>query len=168
MKTILEPFSWNSFCWFQRLQKHLQIVHGDSNNIQFTGSKISPFSIHCGGNKFNESSLGGPLLNDILTDSTDNTHLLLPQMELSQFDICHIDNQNVLLETENMNLSVDNLLNENGNFNLDIGEFKEQIVCDICLKPFMKIKCLIQHLQKHTGRFKCPECLLVKLTFVTL
>lgn len=104
--------------------------------------------------------IGGPLLNDILADSMDNSNMLLTQMELNSFDISVMGNQSSLLESEN--LSVDNLLNENvkqlDHFNFEIDESQEQFVCDVCLKSFTKLRLLVQHLKKHTGKFTCHQC----------
>lgn len=110
-----------------------------------------------------DSVIGGPLLSDILTDSLDNTSMLLSHTELSSFDLNCVGNQSMLLETEN--LSVDNLFNENvkelDHFNFEIDENAEKFVCDICLKAFTKLQFLVQHLKKHTGKFACPRCLKV-------
>ncbi|XP_063902821.1 zinc finger protein 569-like [Zophobas morio] len=99
-------------------------------------------------------ALGGPLLNDIFTDSSD-----LQQSDLNQFDL-NIDNQNLLLDNDN--LTVENLLNENvkdlDHFNFEIDDSQKQFVCDICLKQFTKVKLLIIHLRHHTGDFMCYKC----------
>jgi hypothetical protein len=100
-------------------------------------------------------ALGGPLLNDMFTDSSD-----LQQADLNQFDLS-MDNQNLLLDNDN--LIVENLLSENvkdlDHFNFEIDDGQKQFVCDICLKQFTKVKLLIIHLRHHTGDFMCYKCL---------
>lgn len=102
-------------------------------------------------------ALGGPLLNDMFTDSSD-----LQQADLNQFDLS-MDNQNLLLDNDN--LIVENLLSENvkdlDHFNFEIDDGQKQFVCDICLKQFTKVKLLIIHLRHHTGDFMCYKCLKV-------
>lgn len=110
-----------------------------------------------------DTVVGGPLLNDILTDSMDNTNLLLSQ---SGFDIS-FTNENILMETDNLN--VDNLLmsenvKELDHFNFELAENQEQFVCDICLKEFSKLKQLYLHLNKHTGKYYCKTCHKVNIT----
>lgn len=106
-----------------------------------------------------DSLVGGPLLNEVLTESLDNSNILL-----QQFDIGNIDNTNMLLDSEN--LGVDHLLTDNvkylEHFNFDIDENQEQFMCDICLKSFCKLKLLVQHLKRHTGKYMCPHCLTVR------
>lgn len=106
--------------------------------------------------------LGGPLLNDVLTDSMDNTNLLLHQTDITRFDPHNMENN--LLDNDNLNLTVDNFIEDDDDkFNFNIDEDKDEYVCDICLKPFVKLKRLVQHLQKHTGKYTCSECLVVGL-----
>lgn len=112
-----------------------------------------------------DSLVGGPLLNEVLTESLDNSNILLQQTDMEQFDIGNIDNSNMLLDSEN--LGVDHLLTDNvkylEHFNFDIDENQEQFLCDICLKSFSKLKLLVQHLKRHTGKYMCPHCLMVFL-----
>lgn len=107
-------------------------------------------------NNDKDALVGGPLLNDILSDSLDNTNVLLQQTD---FDM-GLGNQNIMLETENLN--VDNLLSDNvkelDHFNFEIDENQEQFICDICLKEFPKLRSLILHLNKHIGKYCCHIC----------
>lgn len=141
--------------------KHLKIVHGNGvlkNSVIFNKSNI--VNLPKSDSNTKDSLFGGPLLNDILMDSTDNTNLLLPQTSLTS--------QSVLLEDENLN--VDNLFNDNekclDHFNFEIDENKEQFICDICLKEFSKLKFLIIHLNKHTGKYMCQKCFKVSRYFI--
>ncbi|KAK5646832.1 hypothetical protein RI129_005296 [Pyrocoelia pectoralis] len=136
-----------TFTTKKRLRRHMKEVHNETTAIKVRKNTEADAT------KPKELIVGGPLLNDLLTDSLDNTNLILPNIEL---------NLNVL-ENDALNLSVDNLLNDNvkelDHFNFDITESQEQFVCDVCLKVFAKLKYLIQHLKKHTGRFTCGHCL---------
>lgn len=153
---------------FQNLKKHLKIVHG--NNLTQTAETIKEEEVSVAKRKEHDSkdaSVGDPLLlNNITTDSLDNSSLLLPQTELMRLDLNGIENQNIMMETENLNLNVDNIINENvkqlDHFNFELNELEsEQLICDICLKSFMKLKALIQHIEQHTGKFLCSECNMV-------
>lgn len=153
------------------LKKHLKIVHG--NNLTQTVETIKEAEITVAKKREQDSkdaSVGGPLLlNSITTDSLDNSSLLLPQTDLMRLDLNGIENQNIMMETENLNLNVDNIINENvkqlDHFNFELNELEpEQLICDICLKSFIKLKALIQHIQQHTGKFLCHECNMVRKT----
>ncbi|KAJ8940016.1 hypothetical protein NQ314_010847 [Rhamnusium bicolor] len=155
-----------SFLSRQLLNKHLRFVHG--NNLKKTTDSLKDAQIIVLNIKdkcdSKDISVGGPLLlNNITADSLDNSTLLLPQTDLSQFDLSGIENQNTLLENENLNLNVDNILNDNvkqlDHFNFEINEPEmEQLICDICLKSFIKLKSLVQHIEQHTGKYLCYEC----------
>lgn len=136
-----------SFPTLKSLRRHVKLEH-TKPIVTSTRSSILPLN-----NQKSKDVVGGPLLNDLLTDSLDNTNLVLPNIEL---------NMNAL-ESDAMNLAVDNLLTENvkelDHFNFEIAESQEQYVCDICLKVFSKLYYLLQHLKKHTGRFTCGYCL---------
>lgn len=114
-----------------------------------------------------DTSVGGPLLlNNITADSLDNSSLLLSQADLLRVDLKGIENQNIMMETENLNLNVDNIINENvkqlDHFNFELNELEsEQLICDICLKSFGKLKSLIRHLEQYTGKFMCQQCNMV-------
>lgn len=86
-------------------------------------------------------SLGGPLLNNFFTETLDNVNLLAASGDLS-------------LDFENLNVGSCEL----DDFNFELGESKEQLVCDICLRPFGKLKHLVLHLKGHTGNFVCNIC----------
>ncbi|XP_018561356.1 PR domain zinc finger protein 15-like [Anoplophora glabripennis] len=157
-----------SFQTRRMLKKHLKTVHG--NNLKQTAetikeSEISNIKINEHDSK--DTSVGGPLLlNNISADSLDNSSLLLSQSDLLKVDLNGIENQNIMMETENLNLNVDNIINDNvkqlDHFNFELKELEsEQLICDICLKSFVKLKSLIQHLEQHTGKFLCHQCNMV-------
>lgn len=141
------------------LKKHIRIVHcssfGKSHPTNKTGCKeietVQENLKRC------DTVIGGPLLNDVLVDSLDNSSIMLQQTELDNFDL---ENQNILIESENLN--VDNILNENvkdlEHFNFEIDETDERFICDICLKAFSKLRLLVQHLKKHTAKYICYKC----------
>ncbi|RZC35583.1 PR domain zinc finger protein 15-like, partial [Asbolus verrucosus] len=138
---------------YQSLKSHLKIVHKSSfatSQPKPTKNCESTSKVLC-----KDVALGGPLLNDMFTDSSD-----LQQADLNQFEL-NIDNQNLLLDADN--LIEENLLNENvkdlDHFNFEIDDSQKQFVCDICLKQFTKVKLLIIHLRHHTGDFVCFKCL---------
>lgn len=144
------------------LKKHIKIVHSGSLKNTFDKTSKTNFKKNEGISeklKKTDAVIGGPLLNDVLTDSLDNSSIML-QTEISTFDL---ENQNILIESDNLN--VDNILNENvkelEHFNFEIKETEEQFVCDICLKAFNKLKLLVQHLKKHTAKYFCYKCLKV-------
>lgn len=141
------------------MKKHVGLVHINKSITQISERDETSQAARRKGN-IKDSMLGGPLLNDVLSDSMDNTNLLLQQTDISRFDMQTIE-KNVLLDSDNLNLSVENFIHDTDNFNFNIDEDKEQHVCDICLKPFSKLKRLVQHLQKHTGKYTCSECLVV-------
>lgn len=150
----------------QGLKKHLNIVHSSNGLAKTTDSRLpdkQPSTKQKEIVKIKESVIGGPLLNDILTDSLDNSNLILHQTEINNFDLNNIENQNILVESDNLN--VDNLLTDNvkgfDHFNFELDETQEQFICDVCLKAFTKLRLLILHLRKHTGRYTCPHCLTV-------
>ncbi|EFA02991.2 hypothetical protein TcasGA2_TC010410 [Tribolium castaneum] len=128
------------------LNNHLKIVHKMlvTSSPKTSKSVVTPPKTDC-----RDVVLGGPLLNDMFTDSSD----------LQQFDL--LDNQNLLLDNDN--LTVENLLSDNvkdlDHFNFEIDDSQKQFICDICLKQFTKIKLLIVHLRHHTGDFMCYKCL---------
>ncbi|KAF5281232.1 hypothetical protein FQA39_LY05118 [Lamprigera yunnana] len=137
-----------SFSTLKDLRKHVKLKHKKHKSKVNTINKLS-----CQNFKAKDALVGGPLLNDLLNDSLDNTNLVLLNNEL---------NMNAL-ESDTLNLAVDNLLTENvkelDHFNFEIGESQEQHVCDICLRVFTKLHYLRQHLRIHTGRFTCGHCL---------
>nr|XP_022918955.1 zinc finger protein 271-like isoform X1 [Onthophagus taurus] len=141
------------------LKKHLHIVHGNAPP-QKNLKKFDDKALNNNKNLGKDSMVGGPLLNELLTDSMDNTNLFL-QQNIEDFDIQNIDNQNILLDGDSLNLGMDNLISDNDNFNFDLSADQEEHVCDICMKPFNKLKQLIQHLQMHTGKYTCPKCLVI-------
>jgi hypothetical protein len=135
------------------LKSHLKIVHKmyfSTSQPKSSKNVESTINAPC-----KDVALGGPLLNDMFTDSSD-----LQQADLNQFDLS-MDNQNLLLDNDN--LIVENLLSENvkdlDHFNFEIDDGQKQFVCDICLKQFTKVKLLIIHLRHHTGDFMCYKCL---------
>lgn len=129
------------------MRNHLKLIH----KVCFTNSapKQSKAVVSQSKPECRDVALGGPLLNDMFTDSSD----------LQQFDI-GLD-QNLLLDNDN--LTVENLLSENvkdlDHFNFEIDDNQKQFICDICLKQFTKVKLLIIHLRHHTGDFMCTKCL---------
>ncbi|KAF5307813.1 hypothetical protein FQR65_LT06685 [Abscondita terminalis] len=140
-----------SFSTLKNLRKHIKLQHTKpiiTNTINSTSSNTSTVN-----EKSKDARVGGPLLNDLLADSLDNTNLVLPNIELNMNS----------LENDALNLAVDNFLTDNvkelDHFNFEISESQEQYVCDICLKVFTKQHYLLQHLKKHTGRFTCGFCL---------
>lgn len=102
--------------------------------------------------------LGGPLLNDVFTDSLD-----LPQNEFSQFHP-NLDNQTLLLDNEE-NLDFGSV-KDLDHFNFEIDDNQKHFVCDLCLKQFAKLKLLVEHLKSHTGKYTCFKCLKVCYFFV--
>lgn len=151
-----------AFATRKGLKKHLKVVHCNSlgnppDQKATTNAKENEIVIERTRRK---DDIGGPLLNDILADSLDNSNIMLQQTVINAFDM---ENQNMLIESDN--LSVDNILNENvkqlEHFNFEIDETEERFVCDVCLKAFNKLKLLVQHLQKHTARYVCYKCLKV-------
>ncbi|XP_044268277.1 PR domain zinc finger protein 15-like [Tribolium madens] len=128
------------------LKNHLKIVH---KMFMTSSSKTSKSIVSPTKTDSRDVVLGGPLLNDMFTDSSD----------LQQFDL--LDNQNLLLDSDN--LTVENLLNDNvkdlDHFNFEIDDSQKQFICDICFKQFNKMKLLIVHLRQHTGDFMCFKCL---------
>lgn len=143
-----------TFATRKGLKKHLKIVHCGSDQISKTSSKENDIAIETSGRR---EYIGGPLLNDMLTDSLDNSNIMLQQTEMSNFDLV---DQNMLIESDN--LSVDNILNGNvkelEHFNFEIDETEERFVCDVCLKAFNKLRLLVQHLKKHTAKYVCLKC----------
>ncbi|XP_019869816.2 PR domain zinc finger protein 15 [Aethina tumida] len=148
----------SSFGSLGKLKKHLKIVHSSqlvqnpsSKEPNLTITKINPIN--------KDISVGGPLLNDILGDSLDNSNLTLQQTDLNSLELNYIES-NILLDNENFNM--DNLLNENvkelDHFNFELKDSVEDIVCDICLKVFTKLSNLIKHMVQHTGTFFCHTC----------
>ncbi|KRT78578.1 zinc finger protein [Oryctes borbonicus] len=146
----------SAFMTHKGLKKHIKIVHANKSVISIDNqSENTHLTKKRGDTK--DAMLGGPLLNDMLTDSMDNTNLLLQQTDISRFDM-HND---ILLDNDNLNLAVENFIQDDDNFNFNIDEDKVEHICDICLKPFAKLKRLVQHLQKHTGKYTCSECLVI-------
>lgn len=149
----------DAFATRKGLKKHVKIVHSGSlgstseqiNNSSINNNKIFPKE-----NK-RDCIIGGPLLNDILTDSLDNSNIMLQQTEMTNFDL---DSQNILMEADILN--VDNILTENvkeiEHFNFEIDETEERFVCDVCLKAFNKLNLLVMHLRKHTAKYFCHRC----------
>lgn len=141
------------------MKKHLKIVHANDKSLNTpkesnkeTNTNLKFLSVN---STNRDALLGAPILNDMLTDGFESTNLL----SQSQFEI-GLPNQNMLLEVENLN--VENIFNENerdlDHFNFEIDENKEQFICDICLKEFSRLKLLILHLNKHTGKYLCHSC----------
>nr|XP_023017751.1 PR domain zinc finger protein 15-like [Leptinotarsa decemlineata] len=139
-------------------QKHKKIVHSEDsskksepeadlsqNNSQLKMSKDNP--------------LEGPLLSDNITiDSLDNPSLLLPQNYLIEFSLENIENQNHLLGNENLQLNSESIMNMD-QFDFELKEPEnDQLMCDICLKSFKKLRQLLLHMAQHTGRFSCHDC----------
>lgn len=146
-----------AFATRKGLKKHVKIVHCSSlSNPPEQTSKAHPQvdDLVVERTKRKDAVIGGPLLNDVLSDSLDNS------MEINSFDL---ENQNILIESDNLN--VDNILNENvkelEHFNFELDETEEKFVCDVCLKSFNKLKLLVQHLKKHTAKYFCHKCLKV-------
>lgn len=127
------------------------VQNPSSKEPNLTITKINPIN--------KDISVGGPLLNDILGDSLDNSNLTLQQTDLNSLELNYIES-NILLDNENFNM--DNLLNENvkelDHFNFELKDSVEDIVCDICLKVFTKLSNLIKHMVQHTGTFFCHTC----------
>ncbi|KAI4464477.1 zinc finger and btb domain-containing [Holotrichia oblita] len=147
----------SAFMTHKGLKKHIKIVHANKTGLPINDNIENSQQIKKRKNDIKDTMVGGPLLNDMLTDSMDNTNLLLQQTDISRFDM-HND---ILLDNDNLNLVVENYMPDDDNFNFNINEDKEEHICDICLKPFAKLKRLVQHLQKHTGKYACPECLVI-------
>ncbi|KAI4464468.1 finger putative transcription factor family-related [Holotrichia oblita] len=147
----------SAFMTHKGLKKHIKIVHANKTGLPINDNNENSQQIKKRKNDIKDTMVGGPLLNDMLTDSMDNTNLLLQQTDISRFDM-HND---ILLDNDNLNLVVENYMPDDDNFNFNINEDKEEHICDICLKPFAKLKRLVQHLQKHTGKYACPECLVI-------
>lgn len=142
------------------LKKHIKIIHSGalgSSYEKINKANLGQSDTISEKNKKRDAIIGGPLLNDVLTDSLDNSSVVLQQTEISSFEL---DNQNILIESDNLN--VDNILNENvkdlEHFNFEIYETEEYFICDICLKAFNKLKLLVQHLKKHTAQYFCYKC----------
>lgn len=119
-----------------------------------------------------KEDVGGPLFNEILNDSFDNSNLAMPNLELNQFSLSlenTVANQSIL-ENDNLSLNADILLADNVNefdhFNFEIGESKEQHVCDICLKSFTKVLLLRLHMRMHTGTYTCHQCCKVYVIYL--
>ncbi|KAJ8951838.1 hypothetical protein NQ318_019813 [Aromia moschata] len=155
-----------SFLSRRHLNKHLRFVHGNTpkKSAETTKDPQVPAPKQKERESKETTSVGGPLLlNDIIPDSLDNSSLFLPQTDISQFDLSSIDNQNILLESDNLNLNMDNILTENVkglepfNFEINVPE-TGQLVCDVCLKSFVKLRSLIMHIEQHTGKFLCYGC----------
>ncbi|GJQ84102.1 hypothetical protein Trydic_g12077 [Trypoxylus dichotomus] len=147
----------STFMTRKGLKKHVTIVHANKSLIPVVTDQSDNTYLAKKRGYTKDTMLGGPLLNDMLADSMDNTNLLLQQTDISRFDM-HND---ILLDNDNLNLAVENFIQDDDNFNFNIDEDKEEHVCDICMKPFAKLKRLVQHLQKHTGKYACPECLVI-------
>lgn len=147
----------DAFATRKGLKKHIKIVH--SSSLENTSDQNCTVNINLNEilKEKKDAEIGGPLLNDMLTDSLDNSNIVLQQTEMSAFDL---ENQNILIESDNLN--VDNILNENvkeiEHFNFEIDKTEEQFVCDICLKVFNKLRLLVQHLKKHTAKYFCSKC----------
>lgn len=111
-----------------------------------------------------DSDMGGPLLlNDLEQDSFDNNSLTMGQILSRQYDLHNLSDQTNLLEGEHLSLNVEYLLTENvkelDHFNFELKETdSEQLICDLCLKSFQKLRSLITHLAQHTGKYTCLEC----------
>lgn len=142
------------------LKKHVKVVHSGSlgnTSDQINKTNLKDNEIINEKNRKKDAIIGGPLLNDMLTDSLDNSNIMLQQTEMSSFDL---ENQNMLIESDNLN--VDNIFNENvkelEHFNFEIDETEERFVCDVCLKAFTKLKYLVMHLRKHTAKYFCYKC----------
>lgn len=101
--------------------------------------------------------LGGNMLNDVFADRLD-----LPQNEFNHFNI-NLDNPSLLLDNEE-NLDFGNV-KDLDHFNFEIDDNQKHFVCDLCFKPFTKLKRLVEHLKAHTGKFLCFKCLKVCLFF---
>lgn len=156
----------------QKLRRHVQSKHKKGLHNLTNDSKATKMPPDKTGNK--DVLVGDPLLNVLLNDSLDNTNLVMPNIELNQMGVTlgsTLESQSLLLESDSLNLNVDNLLTENvkelDHFNFEIGESQEQYVCDVCLKAFSKLHYLTQHLRKHTGRYTCQYCLKVYFSIVT-
>ncbi|CAH1982949.1 unnamed protein product [Acanthoscelides obtectus] len=168
-----------SFLTKRSYQKHMHIVHNKKTKILH--KENPPEAKLCQPailekeqirevSKTQDSCLGGPLLlNSIASESLDNsgfqhfnqgmTSLLENENLISQ----GVMNQSTMLESDNMNLNVDSILQENvkelDHFNFELGESDtEQLICDVCLKIFTKLKYLLVHLESHTGKFICYDC----------
>ncbi|KAG5876662.1 hypothetical protein JTB14_027139 [Gonioctena quinquepunctata] len=153
-----------SFKTSKGYQKHKKIVHNDDTVKVFESEKdLAPDPKKTLSSTPKDNSMGGPMLNEIMTDSLDNPSLVLPQNYLSEFDLSNIENQGKLLGNENLQLNTESILNENvkdlESFNFELKEpDNDQLMCDICLKSFKKLKLLILHMAQHTGRHTCHEC----------
>lgn len=89
---------------------------------------------------------------------------MLVQTGSKPIELNSFSDHNNELETDNLNLSVDHILltdnvKELDHFNFELNESEsEQLVCDLCLKSFQKLRLLVIHLAQHTGKYTCLEC----------
>lgn len=141
----------------------MKIVHGSRDLKHLTtGKKKVNKNIPNGEFLIKDSNVGGPLLvTELNQDSLDNSNQILIQTSSKQMEVNSFRDNSSLLEHEHLSLNV--LLPESSkdlvHFNFDLNESdSEQVVCDLCLKSFQKIKLLIIHLAQHTGKYTCLMC----------
>ncbi|VEN42218.1 unnamed protein product [Callosobruchus maculatus] len=169
----------DSFLTKMSYQKHMQIVHNKKTKLFNKENAAESYPLESVVTqkeqvtelpKTQDACLGGPLLlNNIASESLDNSglmhfeqgmcNLLENENPMSQ----GVMNQSTMLESDNINLNVDSVLQENvkelDHFNFELGELEtEQLICDVCLKMFTKLKYLLMHLESHTGKFICYDC----------
>lgn len=112
-----------------------------------TASQSSPKSA-----ELRSQAVGGPLLNEIFTESNlDNPNLLLSSDVLSR-DL-ESDNFDNLLGDDSVNKDLDQF-----NFEIEEKNTNQLLVCDICVKQFAKLHHFVLHLKSHTGKFVCMIC----------
>lgn len=102
--------------------------------------------------KSKSQAVGGPLLNEIFTESDpDNPNLLLSSDVLGR-DL-ESDTFDNLLGDDSVNKDLDQF-----NFEIEEKNTGQLLVCDICVKQFGKLPHFILHLKSHTGKFVCTIC----------
>lgn len=154
---------------FQDLQNHVKSVHSTildikpditpTGKIKITNKNINNDSL------VKDLYIGGPLLLTSLDqESLDNSNPMLGQTGSKQLELNSFTDHSNELENDHLNLNVDSILmtdnvKELEHFNFELNESEsEQLVCDLCLKSFQKVRLLIIHLAKHTGKYTCLEC----------
>lgn len=156
----------------------MKIVHGSIIEIQADKTPTGKFKVinnNLNNDLVKDSNVGGPLLlTDIDQDSFDNSNSIMGQTTSKQFELNTFADNGNLLESEHLSLNVDSILltdnvKELEHFNFELNESEtEQLVCDLCLKSFKKLRLLIIHLAQHTGKFTCLECNKVRKPWILL
>lgn len=163
-------FNSNKVNFFQDLQNHVKIAHCaimdiKQDTIPAKKIKITNKNIVNNDSVAKDFYIGGPLLlTNLDQESLDNSNQMLGQTSSKQLELNSFIDHNNELENEHLNLNVDSILltdnvKELDHFNFELNETEsEQLVCDLCLKSFEKVRQLITHLAQHTGKHTCLEC----------